>query len=132
MSEQGGLEFPAWYRADELFDELLDRYREFVDRIDRKQALWELSHSEEMAMQPQTFDNALKDRARSSIKMRHVLWAILRDDSGGLIEWLADKAGYELVKKRELTPEERLERLQRTVRANLGPLGEKLIEESER
>lgn len=123
---QLSLQLPAAYRAAEKWPEVLDAIRNVCVDLGRGEVVEMLDCS------PSYLKNALVERDRHNLKAKELVTLLAADRSGQILRLLADLNGFELAPKRELTPEEKLERLQRTIRAKLGPLGDELIREAGR
>lgn len=123
---QLSLQLPAAYRGEEKWPEVLDAIRTVCTDLGRGEVVDLLDCS------PSYLKNALVERDRHHLKAKELVKLVAADRAGVILRPLASLAGYELAPKRELTPEEKLDRLQRTLRARLGPLGDEIVKESER
>lgn len=112
----------AWHRV-------LDVVREVVATVGLKQLAFDLDCS------PSLLGDALAERDRKGIRAEWIPTILTRATDlqrGALLCALAEPVGFDVVRRKVLTPEERLARLEALVTAKLGTVGEALLREVER
>jgi hypothetical protein len=102
-------------RLDDRWAALRKEVRAAADELDPKQVAYDLDVS------PSQLSHALAERDRH-IPMKWIIYFVERSRHGAKIAaYLAALSGHELTPRRELTPEERLERIERAIAEELGP-----------
>jgi hypothetical protein len=110
----------AWWRK------VLHAVRGAVDSIGHKELAFHLD------IAPSLLSEALHERERKHFQLRWLPVVLMLSDElhrVSILSALAEPAGYDLAKRRRLTPQERLDKLESVVLNRLGSLGQQLLEE---
>ncbi len=111
------------------WDRLLDALRDAVVLITPKELAYRLN------VQPSYLSDALHGIARKGIKAEWipVILAMAPDSARlAIIASLAAPCGLEVVRRKDLSPDERLARLEQRISTKFGPAGAELVEENRR
>jgi hypothetical protein len=121
-------QLPLMAGADSaLGEEFLRILRLVVARIGLKQA------SSDLNCTAAFLSSALSGKGTNHLRASWVPWLLRNDISGEAVRFLASCCGLTCEPVRKLTPEERLERLERAIAKNLGaPMQAALMAEVER
>lgn len=111
---QLGIPMSDKYLADSCWEEIKPAFVEAVDFIGRK------VFADEVKESVQSIGHAIKNRERHHIKGKWLPRAIVGASDDKIIEALARLRGKILVPARELSPEEKLARLETAMREVLG------------
>lgn len=102
-------------KLDDRWAALREEVRLAVIELGEKEVAYDLDVS------PSQLSHALAERDRN-IPMKWIIYLIERSRRGTKIAgYLAALAGHDLAPRKELTPEERLERIERAMSQELGP-----------
>lgn len=112
MPEQLGLRYNDGYRFDEVWAELLDELRVIVATIGLKQVAYDLD------VQPSALSHALAERDRHYVRADWLPYLVAKAPGDHVVELLASLRGLEVQPVRELTPAEKLERIEKVLDAN--------------
>ena len=120
------LPFERDARVENAWKRLRAAVYEAVQAIGVKEAAYQLD------IAPSLLSDALNERDRKNFQLKWLptILAIASDAHQlAIMSELADYCGFDLVKRKKLTAEERLERLENALRSKLGKIGETLLEE---
>ena len=126
---QTALDFGANESARHVTAAVLDVVREVVAAVTLKQVAYDLDVS------PSTLSDSLNNREHRPFRLEWLAVILSRASDtqrAALLGALAHPHGYEVTRRKVLTPEERLARLEEALRTKLGPVGEQLIKEAGR
>lgn len=115
--------------ASEAWSRVLDVLRDAIAVITPKELAFRLD------IQPSYLSDALRGHDRKGIKAEWIptILAMAPDANRmAIVGELAAMCGLEVIRRKDLTPEERLARLEQRVAAELGPAGQRIIEENRR
>lgn len=130
VARQRELPFGVACKVDALYDEWLERVAVVLDRVGRKEVVYETANHRDLKLSPEFISHALRDRKGHHFRARHALYFRLLDSTGELARFDAGCAGYEVAPVRPLSWEERALRLERRVREKFGETGEAAILEA--
>lgn len=100
---------------DTVWADLLEEIRVIVGHIGLKQAAYDLD------IQPSRLSHAISQRDRHNLKLEWLPYLIDRAPNNEILDILARLRNCEVSRRAELTPEEKLERLQAALDQSLGP-----------
>lgn len=100
-------------------DDLWQRMLEHLKRIRNEATPKEMAYRCDVAVS--SLSHALSKRNGYAIHMEWFLDFMFSDDHDQMLAWLADLRGYELVKKKPLDAESKLEKLEDALERSLGP-----------
>lgn len=123
---QASLSFSDDYPTRMAERALLDALKQAVANISIKELAYRLN------IQPSLLADALAERANKGVRASWLITIIdmaNEADALAILSALADRKRLEVVRRKELTPEEKAERLEEKLRA-MGPIGLRLIEEA--
>lgn len=109
---QLSLRYNDRYRAHEVWQEILGEINTIVATIGLKQVAYDLDE------QPSVLCKALKEVERHEIKGRWLLYFVEHAQTPKLAQLLVKLGGWDLAPHAELTPAERLARLESALDAN--------------
>lgn len=112
---QLNLPYSGKSEAREAWELILAEIRNVVDRMTLKEAAFLLD------VKPSYLAHALSERDRHYIRAEWLLPLLMRSKDLGLARALVGPAGLDVEAKPELSAEEKLERLERTLSETLGP-----------
>lgn len=123
MPEQLSLEmFEKWSRGA-VVDEIVSCCREVIATIGLKEA------AHQLGVDDSVLAHALDGRGRHALHMKWLPWFIIHAPNDRLITILASLRNRDVVARKELTAEEKLERLERAMAEELGPGARRAIYE---
>lgn len=108
---------------------VLDALRDAIAVITPKELAYRLD------IQPSYLSDALRGHDRKGLRAEWIpIILAMAPDSvrAAILTAMAAPCGYEVVRRRDLTPEERLARLEQRITSELGPAGQRLVEENRR
>jgi len=110
-------------RSERIARELLGEARRVVEEDGVKSLAyeWDIGHSE--------LGKKLDERDRHYLKPRELVEIMLRDKTGRVFEMLALALGYDVQRRRELSPQEKLERLMLSL-DRAGPAGRAIMDDA--
>lgn len=111
---QETLEFPEVYKAEETWPSVLEIVRQISVDVGRKTV------ADDLDLSRSVLDNILLDRDRHALKAKHLLYFLIKDRSGMLLQAMAGLVGAQVAPRKELSPEEKLDRLEKTLADALG------------
>lgn len=114
MPEQLTIRYPGAWSAQEAHPLVMEEIRRVANAVGLKQVAFDLDTT------PSYLSNALAERERHYLRVEWVLYFISRDPTTKLLEAIADVARCDVVRRRELTPAEELDRI-KTALSELGP-----------
>jgi len=123
---QTALDFGANEAARHVHARVLDVVRQVVATVTLKQLAYDLDVS------PSTLSDALAGREHRSFRLEWLPVVLSRATDVqrvALLSALAEPSGFEVARRRVLTPEERLARLEALVSTRLGDVGAALLKE---
>ena len=126
---QTAIDFGANEAARNVTARVLDVVREVVAAVSLKQIAYDLDVS------PSTLSDALNGREHRPFRLEWLPSILLRASDpqrAALIAELAAPVGFDVVRRKVLTAEERLARLEDALRTQLGAAGERLLREVSR
>lgn len=118
------MEFGDGVRAQEAWTRVRSALSDLVDAITLKEAAWRLG------VDNTTLSKALDERDRCVLHARHLVVLLVtapKKEQRALLSLLADACGFVVEEAPELTPEQRLEQLEESVRETFGKAGEALL-----
>lgn len=104
--------FDERYRGEMVWRAVLDAMNDVVSSTGLKQAAYDLD------AQPSALSHALSERDGHRPKAEWLARLVIKEGGERILEVLADACGYELQRKRELTPQEKLDKLNAVLDAN--------------
>lgn len=116
-------------RNVESWSRLLDVLRDAVMVITPKELAFRLD------IQPSYLSEALRGHDRKGIRAEWIPTILAMAPEANRIAILGELAaqcGFEVIRRKDLSPEERLARLEQRITTELGPAGQRLVEENRR
>ena len=126
---QTAIDFGANESARHVTAAILDVVREVVGAVSLKQVAYDLDVS------PSTLSDSLNGREHRPFRLEWLPVVMARASEmqrAALLSALANPHGLEVSRRKVLTPEERLSRLEELVRLELGQVGESLLKKANR
>jgi hypothetical protein len=128
-SGQGSFAWRSDPHAEAAWVDLREAFRSAVAAIGLKEAAFRLDVS------PSLLSDALAERDRKGLRLEWLPALLLiapAEHAATILGLLASMRGLEVVRRKALTPEEKLERLTEKLRARFGAAGAELAAEVER
>lgn len=123
-SSQVEIDFGPRVRANALWLQALDLVRAIVARVTPKEVAFQLDTSSS------NLADALNERDRKAFRAEALICLLLMaddDERQAVLEPIANALGFEVIKAKKLSPEQRLARLESDLLERFGPAGAELV-----